>query len=107
MADGSARLPRVQAWGCVRPCLVVAVLLLGGGCGGGDDGGRSGASPTAEDAEADQAAVAAVEGYVSAMAAGNGDAAMEVRTRRPRTWRRSTRRARAWPTRGAPGVATL
>jgi len=41
----------------------------------------SGASPTAEDAEADQAAVAAVEGYVSAMAAGDVDAAMEHRCR--------------------------
>jgi len=60
---------------------VVAVLLLGGGCGGDDADVRSGASPSAEEAEADEADVAALEGYVSAMAAGDVEAAMEHRCR--------------------------
>ena len=56
----------------------MGLVLLGGGCGGGGgDGGSGGA--TAENGRVDQADAEVLEGYVSAMAAGDVDAAMELR----------------------------
>jgi hypothetical protein len=62
-----------------RLCIVVSLLLVGGG-GGDSAGDGPSASPAAtENVRADQVDAAVLESYVSAMAAGDIDAAMELR----------------------------
>jgi hypothetical protein len=56
----------------------VGLLLLGGGCGGSGGDGRS-RGATAENGRVDQADADVLEGYVSAMTAGDVGAAMERR----------------------------
>jgi hypothetical protein len=57
----------------------VGLVLLGGGCGGIGGDGRSGGPAIADNGRVDKADAAVLEGYVSAMAAGDVDAAMELR----------------------------